>query len=330
MRSVASHGYRFYHYAPKADPNVRENWRARWPDAEAEHLRRFGNACRDEGVRFGIGLTPLGLAEDDDGDGLGALAERLAQLDDIGIDDLLLAFDDVRGDAPGLAVRQARLVHWAAARTRADRVFVCPTYYADDALLDRLFGAGPPGYLRELGRRLDPAIRIYWAGEEVCARQHTTGHLDAVAESLDRRPVLWDNYPVNDGPRMSRHLHLRGFTGRPADLTGHLDAHAINPALQPTLSCIPALTLDDSYRLGPDYAYMAATRRAAQSVLGDALASQVMADLPLLTDAGLDRLTDQDRATLQQHYADFDHPAAREILDWLDGAYEAAAPTETG
>ena len=49
---------------------------------------------------------------------------------------------------------------------------------------------------------------------------------------------------------MSRHLHLRAFTGRPATIADHVVGHAVNPASQPTLSRIPMQTLAASYRQG--------------------------------------------------------------------------------
>ena len=81
----------------------------------------------------------------------------------------------------------------------------------------RVFGRRPDHYLEELGTRLDPSIDVFWTGEEVCARALGVGHLARVAGQLGRKPVLWDNYPVNDGKRMSQFLHLRAFTGRPAN-----------------------------------------------------------------------------------------------------------------
>jgi hypothetical protein len=48
-------------------------------------------------------------------------------------------------------------------------------------------------------------------------------------EKIGRHPFLWDNYPVNDGQRMSRHLHIRGFTGRSPEIWRHIAAHGINP-----------------------------------------------------------------------------------------------------
>ncbi len=167
---------------------------------------------------------------------------------------------------------------------------------------------------------LDPAIGLYWTGEEVCSREFSPGHLARVAGQLGRKPTLWDNYPVNDGPRMSPFLHLRAFTGRPASIAAHIAGHAVNPALQPTLTRIPALTLAASYREGEAYEYGRAFDEAATAVLGPELARHVRGHLNLLQDTGRDRLGDA-AERLRARYAPIDHPAAREIIALLDGAY---------
>ena len=249
-----------------------------------------------------------------------ALARKLDELDAVGIRDLAILFDDMPGDAPDLARGQAGIVEWAGGRTGADRILVCPTYYSDDPVLDLVFGTRPAGYLEELGDRLDPSVAVFWTGEEVCSREIRPGHLAPVAERLRRKPFLWDNYPVNDGQRMSQYLHLRAFTGRPASVADHVSGHGINPALQPTLTRIPALTLPESYRLGDDYAYGRAFRDAAVEVLGHDVAALVAQDLLALQDVGLDRLGPKE-TNLRERYGGVDHPAAREILQWLDGGY---------
>src|SRR5690606_10093833 len=158
------------------------------------------------------------------------LDRKLAFLEDVGVQDLAILFDDMRGDVPDLAERQAEIVAHVGGRTRADRLIVCPTYYSDDPILDRVFGARPGGYLERLGSLLDPDVRIFWTGVEVCSREFSSAHLARVTEQLGRRPFLWDNYPVNDGQRMSQYLHVRAFTGRAARIGAHVAAHGINPA----------------------------------------------------------------------------------------------------
>lgn len=325
VQALKPAGYDFYLYAPKADAHLRRRWREPYPDAELEALSGFAQACRDAGVRFGVGLSPYELFLGFDDAAKGALAAKLAQLDSLGLDDLGVFFDDMKGDLPELAARQIEIVHWIAGRTTAGRVIACPSYYTDDPVLDRVFGQRPANYLEDLGRGLDPAIQLMWTGEEVCSREFSPGHLARVTEQMRRKPFLWDNYPVNDGPRMSRHLHLRAFTGRPGAIAPHIAAHAVNPASQAVLSRIPALTLAESYRDGEAYLYLAAFRRAARSVLGADLADGVERTLLLLEDAGLDGITADQKTRLHARFSAFDHPAAREIVAWLDGAFAIGA-----
>jgi hyaluronoglucosaminidase len=321
MRFLQPHGYGFYLYAPKADAFLRRRWREAHPPEEMAALTAFAADCRAAGVAFGVGLSPFELHFDFTPDAKAALADKLAALDAAGCRWLTICFDDMKGDLADLARRQAEIVTFAAERTRAERLIVCPSYYTDDPVLDRVFGQRPANYLRDLGAALDPAIDLMWTGEEVCALEFSPGHLARVAEEMGRKPFLWDNYPVNDGPRMSRHLHLRAFTGRPAAIAPHLAGHAVNPASQAALSAIPMLTLAAGYAQGEAYAYAQAFRDAALAVCGLELAGCLTADLGVLQDAGLGELSEARHARLRERYAAFDHPAAREVVGWLDGAY---------
>ena len=317
---LAPHGYHFYHYAPKADPYLRRRWHEPHPEPAATALRDLAGHCRDAGVRFGIGLSPYELYLDFNAEARKAIERKLSFFREVGVDDLAILFDDMRGDTPNLAASQVEIVEWIAARATASRVLVCPSYYTDDPVLDRVFGARPDGYLERLAGGLDDAIEIFWTGEEVCSREISPAHLERVAEQIGRAPFLWDNYPVNDGQRMSQYLHLRGFTGRPAANASRLSAHGINVALQPTLTRIPALTLADSYRLGDKYSYAESFERAAKEVLGDELGTMLREDLLVLQDVGLDRLAEKE-TPLRERYGAIDHPGAREIIGWLDGEY---------
>ncbi|HEX6308483.1 MAG TPA: beta-N-acetylglucosaminidase domain-containing protein [Longimicrobiales bacterium] len=317
---LAQHGYRFYLYAPKADPWLRRRWQEPHPADVAGSLADLARHCRGIDVRFGVGLSPYEIYQRFDDDARAALAAKLAFLDDVGIEYLAILFDDMRGDLPDLAPRQAKIVDWIAARTKAARIIVCPTYYSDDPVLDRVFGRRPAHYVEQIGELLDPSIDIFWTGEEVVSREISVAHVQRVARQLRRKPFLWDNYPVNDGQRMSQYLHLRAFTGRPAALAAHIAGHGVNPALQPTLTRIPMLTLPDCYRRGGDYQYGEALRRAAIEVLGPDLGEQLREDVLILQDVGLDRLGDKE-ALIREHYTDATHPGAREIIDWLDGGY---------
>lgn len=317
---LAPYGYRFYMYAPKADPFLRRKWQEPHPERLARSLGEFAASCRESGIRFGIGLTPYEVFNNFDDDARRAMERKLAFFDEIGVEDLAILFDDMRGDIPDLARLQVDIVHWAIERSKAGRVIVCPSYYSDDPILDRVFGSRPHRYVEDLGERLSADIEIFWTGEEVISRQYSTGHLERVTQQLRRKPFIWDNYPVNDGQRMSQYLHLRGFTGRGAAMADHVAGHGINPALQPTLNRIAAITLADSYRQGDSYQYAESFRHACTDVLGESLGALVRDDLLTLQDIGLDRLGEKEKA-LRERYSSVDHEGAREIIAWLDGAY---------
>ncbi len=318
---LAPYGYRFYLYAPKADPFLRRRWQEPHPRNIATRMASLATLARETGVRFGVGLSPYELFNSFDAAARDALARKLSFFDEIGIEDLAIQFDDMRGDVPDLAKKQTEIVDWARARTEATRIIVCPTYYSDDLILDRVFGQRPGNYIEDLGALLDDSIEMFWTGEEVISRQHSPAHLTRVAGQMQRKPFLWDNYPVNDGQRLSQYIHVRGFTGRPAANANHVSAHGINPALQPTLNRIAAITLSDCYRMGDEYQYAESFRHACITVLGEELGQRVREDLLTLQDIGVDRLGERAKL-LRERYEGVDHDGAREIIAWLDGDYE--------
>ena len=78
VRFLRPHGFLFYLYAPKADAFLRRRWRDPYPEDELEALAAFAQACRAEGVRFGIGLTPFELHLHPDRSWREDLARKLA------------------------------------------------------------------------------------------------------------------------------------------------------------------------------------------------------------------------------------------------------------
>lgn len=169
---------------------------------------------------------------------------------------------------------------------------------------------------------------MFWTGEQVCSKSYSEEHLRSTAAALGRKPVLWDNYPVNDGPRMCKFLHLRPVTGRPAQMGGWLAGHAVNPMNQATLSKIVLLTFKSSYAQGAAYNPDKAFRKAAAMITCQEMALQLERDLPAFMDKGLDGLTDEGKNSLKADYAFFlesreneTAEAAREVVDWLSGRY---------
>lgn len=324
LRTLASAGYTRYVYAPKGDAALRRAWDAPFAARWLADIGGFAACCAAFGVEFGVGISPYGLQGDPSDEKLAIFRDRLRELAALDIARLAVLFDDMETSGDALARAQIKIVHTAINAVPSAKFIMCPSYYSDDIVLDRVFGARPSRYLEDLGRELDAAVEIFWTGPEVCSRQISASHLQRIGETLRRKPTLWDNYPVNDGPRMSTQLHLRGFTGRDARIGSCIAAHMINPALQPVLSAIPALTLVDVYALGDRYDYAESFAAAALKVAGDGLAQALREDLLAMQDTGLHRLGEKIEA-LRSKYAAFDHPAAREVLKWLDGSYAVSA-----
>ncbi|MHB0996358.1 MAG: beta-N-acetylglucosaminidase domain-containing protein [Elusimicrobiales bacterium] len=325
---LRKHGFSFYIYAPKGDGYLRKKWREPLPKVHEEKLAKLAGQCHSAGIEFGVGFSPYEIyLSPFDAEAKKLLQHRIDVFNRVGVDKLGILMDDMKGDLPGLAERQVEIVNWMAERSKAKQFLFCPTYYSDDPVLEKLFGKMPEGYFSQLGK-LDPKVSVFWTGELVCSKSYTPEHLAAAAGKLGRKPFLWDNYPVNDGPRMCKFLHLRPFTGRPAGMGEHLSGHAANPMNQAALSKIVLLTLKAAYERGAAYDPQKAFRKAAGMVTCHDMAELLERDLPAFMDRGLDVLTGEEKESLKNDYAGFlearendTAAAAREVMDWLSGKY---------
>ena len=319
---LAGLGFDHYIYAPKADPLLRKAWTEPFPASEAARLSSLSEAVRGAGLQFGVGLSPFELYLDWPGTLSAAFQAKIRALNDIGTDLLCILFDDMKGDVPGLARLQAEIGQEAAEISTASRIILCPTYYSDDPVLEKVFGPAPEDYLEDLGRRLDPKIDIFWTGPKVCSEAYPADHLERVARQLGRKPFLWDNYPVNDGARMSKFLHLKAFEGRPAAIAPLIAGHSANPMNEPRLSRIPLMTLSESYRQGTDYDPCAAFERACVSLAGAEIGHHLIGDIDAFQSVGREAMDETLRAALIEKYEGFESdPFAREAAAFLRGEY---------
>lgn len=322
-RFLAAEGYQFYLYAPKSDVCLRRCWEQDWSQQEWAELKTLRDVYRQHRVDFGIGLSPFEIYLEPGNQSRRKLRDKIDRLNSLQPDILCLLFDDMRGDIPHLAQQQIELVTVAADTTSAKRIILCPTYYSFDPILEQVFGSRPANYWEQLGKELDPAVDIFWTGPKVCSDSFPVAHLKQVGELLQRRPFLWDNYPVNDSARLSNHLRLRAFGADRAQLDGLLSGHAVNPMNQPYLSQLPLATLPRAYREEKTYNPEQALTEACAQLCEPELASRLLKDLPLLQDLGLTGLTSEQQKALEERYRPLAESSAcaRELLDWLAGGY---------
>ncbi|UTF60430.1 beta-N-acetylglucosaminidase domain-containing protein [Gilvimarinus sp. DA14] len=311
-------GFDFYLYAPKSDRHLRSRWREHWPADDWLALQQLRATYRTAGISFGLGLSPLDLCSASGEADTDALDRKIKRINELDPNWLGLFFDDMRGDIPGLAKRQAELAHRAAQRSTAGTILLCPTYYSDDPVLDKVFGARPKGYLTQLGRELDPSIEIFWTGPKVCSETYPLAHLEATAHQLGRKPFLWDNYPVNDGAIKSKHLYLQPPEASRFHNRDAIAGIAANPMNQFALS-LPALC---ALAQGVTQGGPTTLESALQHTLPHPLAVVLAQDADFFAQQGLNNLGDSERLRLLKRYEPLsEHEAAREIIAWLRGEY---------
>jgi hyaluronoglucosaminidase len=312
---LKQNNYQYYIYAPKADRYLRRQWSEPWPAAEYTNLQQLSQVYQQAQVAWGIGLTPLEIHHNFDDNTNANLDAKIRSINHLQPDILAILFDDMRGDFPRLAQIQADVTHRIVEQSTASSFIMCPTYYSTDPVLDRVFGDRPSLYLETLGQLLDPVVDIFWTGERVCSTAYPATHLQEIATQLGRKPVIWDNYPVNDGAKLCQFLHLRPFGESAEHLATWTAGQAINPMNQAYLSQIPLMTL--TAREGQENPLYS----VACALGGEVFATYLVADVAAFQDRGLERLSVVRKNELIDRYEPFQTPHSQEIVDWLQGKY---------
>lgn len=235
MRWCHERGMTHYVHAPKDDPLHRERWREPY---DAESLAGFERLVAAGTLEVGFGISP-GLSIDyASREDRAALEAKVDQVMDVGIGVVVLLLDDIPV-RPGLGRQHAELTMWLRDHV-GDRgsLLMTPTEYTGNRstpYLDAL-AAGAPG-----------DVPIGWTGPTVVCDEISVADADARADALGgRRPLLWDNYPVND-LAMADRLFLGPIRGRDRGLAAACSGYFANPMLQPmaskpALASIAALT----------------------------------------------------------------------------------------
>ncbi len=312
-------GYDCYIYAPKGDPFLRSRWREDYPEDEWIKLLELVDVYHRSSVRFGVGLSPVGLNTGYSSTDRNDLLKKIDALNELNIDILCILFDDVEGNHAGLANDQSAIINDIVSASSARHFAVCPTYYSFDPVLETVFGEMPPHYLEDLGNYVPASVDIFWTGNKVISTEYTRQDMEEVSQLLGRKPLLWDNYPVNDGRLTSNFLNLRPYLGRPVELRNCCSGHIVNPMNQPFLSKIPLQSLAEIYQPGTE----SKIEFGAMERLGNsAFSTRLQHDIDSFQDRGVTGLSVGEKNSLIDIYRDFNNPAADEICEWLQGYYQ--------
>jgi hypothetical protein len=313
---LAGCGMNSYIYAPKSDAYLRKQWRKCWPDNEFQQLKQLSSVYRQAGLNFGLGLSPFELYRDFDQQAKAQLKTKLKQIESLEPTVLCILFGDMRGDLPSLARHQVEICDFVASNISVDRLIMCPTYYSFDSVLEKVFGAMPANYWQELGEGLSLAWDFFWTGDKVVSKNYAADSFAVITKELGRKPLLWDNYPVNDGEKISNFLHL-AEAERKAELKNSTRGLLCNPMNQAELSkaaiCATSIQLRGGQINQADF---------FNELFGEELAVMLVQDLNLFQNVGLLELSLADKHRLKDKYKALNHLGAKEVYDWLDGKYK--------
>jgi hypothetical protein len=235
---MASKGMDFYLYCPKADKKLRENWQESWTEPEFSELKSLRDKCEIENIEFGVGLSPFEIYKNWNQKNKKLLRVKIEEINQLKVNTLAILFDDMEGDRDKIGRVQAEIAEYAFSLSNAQSFQVCPTWYTYAPEIKALFGEMPKDYLNDLGVNLDKKVNIFWSGPRVCSQEYTVEHLSKVSEVIKRKPLIWDNNPVNDGVRMAPFLHLKPVN-RLENIKGFTAGIGFNPMVEPLLSRLP-------------------------------------------------------------------------------------------
>ena len=262
----AARGMNTYLYAPKDDPYHRKLWRRPYPETEWRELLRLIRAAQTQRIDFVYGFHPgEGLRFSDDRT-VGILLRKARRFVDSGVRTFAVLFDDIPSQfadprdrrafnnslARAEGTWMAKIIAAQPPSWSAVEWWICPSYYSEDALLERVFGRFEPEFLEVLAQYLPPNIPCFWTGPSVVSKTITLAHVQRIAKRIKRPLLLWDNYPVND-LSMRDELHIGTLAGRGPRLPQAVYGYLNNPLLQAELSFIPLATCFDYARAPAKY-----------------------------------------------------------------------------
>jgi hyaluronoglucosaminidase len=280
-----------YFLAPKDEPGHRRSWQDPRPDSELIKLRELVAHATSQGITFGTAVSPGQTIIYSDPSELAALKGRLTQYLELGINLVGVFFDDIPNDfqsdsdataftsfAQAHATLGNQLHEWLEQNYPSAQLVICPTVYR---------GTGYEEYLVEIGKLLNKSVNLLWTGIQICSFRLDVRDALIFQESAKRKPLYWDNYPVND-VAMVHELHIGPLRARESGLVEHSEGLLANPMTQAESSKIALWTIGeyliDPKNYDPDQAWdralaelisnsedRAAYRKFARTSLGSCL-----------------------------------------------------------
>lgn len=249
LELMSFYGMNTYYYAPKDDPYHRDKWDELYPEKELSQLSELSDFCKEKFVDFHFCIAPgLSMRYSSEED-FEKLACKANQLYSIGIRNFGLLLDDIPenlyfeqdkiafdGEAVNAHVYLSNKFYDYLKQLNPDcKLTVCPLQY---------HGKGDEYYISKLGQGLSGGINIFWTGKNICSQEITVREAVIFENSTNRKPLYWDNFPVNDA-EMQNEIHVGYIDGREKDLYRYSEGIISNTMEYCLSSRIPLLTVCD-------------------------------------------------------------------------------------
>jgi hyaluronoglucosaminidase len=272
IQFLGENDYNAYYYAPKYDRYHREYWREAYPAHTMEIFRQTAQVAEESGVRFSYCLSPgtsICYSSEQDFE---YIKNKFLSFYEIGVRDFSLLLDDITPEfsfqedvdrytsyAYAHADLCNRVYAWLKTKNEHLKLSMCPTDYAGSAPFSE--------YTHELGQKLNLDIPIMYTGTQVCSKEITSVDAQRFGEAIGRKPLIWDNYPVNDGG-MDIELHIGPIRGRDKNLHKYVAGILVNPMNQAEASKVALATFADYFSNPLNYDPESSWKSALVAVAG--------------------------------------------------------------
>lgn len=332
---LGEHGFNLYIYGPKNDRQHRARWREHYPDYIMAQFAETVKVARTAGVDFSYSLGPgvsMNYASEED---LETIKSKFNAFYEIGVRTFVLLLDDISSDfqfdeekARFTSYGEAhvyvtnQIYSWLKSLDASCELMLCPTDYQGTAPFST--------YIHELGEGIHPEVDIFYTGPDICSTFISKEDTEDFTKAIHRKPIIWDNYPVND-LGMTSEMHIGPINGRDPELAHLSKGFVINVMSQAEASKIPLLTFKDFFEDPVRYepwkswekalgtvggaSHFDALKRFSENALYSCLAYGQEEPLKRLANEALDALRSGEKAT--------ESPKVQALYTYLDSLDEA-------
>lgn len=320
LNYLIQYDFNFYIYAPKADKSLRTRNFNFNKDLNLEKLTNLSLAYQQQGIDFGIAISPIDLYFCYDSKKEAFLNYVEQYLNSTYANVLCLLFDDMVKSDETMGRIQNKIIldlyHKFAHKVK--KIIFCPSYYSFDPILDKLFGQRDSNYYKDLMHNLPSDIDVFFTGNKVVTLDLNSNMLEQACDYFGRKCFIWDNYPVNDGKKMCNFLNLKAFDYR-RSLEQISTGHAINPMCEYHLNKIPLASLKLIYQnIAQSDIVQNNNKLFTQCFELEKFDAHLF---DLLTTKGLNNYTSTDITYIKKYCANSNNPYHKDVIDFINNVY---------